>query len=228
MERCPRRQPGWVGILLLILLLPAAVASAEPLGMRLGFDDLSEWTEKSFKGHTAYSRIESDAGTVLQATARGTASGLYHKVTLSAAEYPFLAWSWKVRETLAAENSQSKDGDDFAARVYVVFPGRFFWQTRALVYVWSDKLPVGAIVPSAFTPNIAIIAIESGNRYAGFWRQERRNYVGDYRAYFHAPPPNPVAVAIMTDGDNTGSEAAAWYGELIFSRVAGLSVPSAE
>lgn len=211
------RNGGWQRALLPVLL-PVAVAAADLPAVRFGFDDLAAWQEKSFKGHTTYARVEEGDGTVLQATARGTASGLYHQVSVSAAEYPWLHWSWKIRQTLAAEEPRRREGDDFAARVYVIFPGRFFWQTRALVYVWSDKLPAGTVIPSAYTPNAVIIAVESGNRHAGAWRQERRNYVADYRACFHTSPPAPTAVAVMTDTDNTGSEATAWYGEIFFSR----------
>ena len=204
--------------LLLFLLLPAAIACSDVTGLRLSFGNLSEWQEKSFKGRTSYTVMQSDGRTVLQAVAVGSASGLYHNITVPVTELPIITWSWKVQQTLAAENPYRKDGDDFAARVYIVFPGAFFWQTRALVYVWSDKLPVGTIIPNVFTSNAAIIAMESGNRYAGTWRSERRNYGEDYRACFHEAPPNPVAVAVMTDTDNTGGRATAWYGDILFSR----------
>lgn len=215
------------GLLLLTLLLPAAFAGSDP-AVRLTFEKLSEWREKSFKGHTSYSLVHSDGRTVLQAEAAGTASALYHKISVNAAELPLINWSWKIKQTLAGENPYRKDGDDFAARVYVVFPGRFFWQNRALVYVWSDKLPTGTVIPSPFTGNIAVICIETGNTHAGTWRHESRNYVEDYRSYFHAKPPAPVAVAVMTDADNTGGEAAAWYGDITFARDTGASGSSGD
>lgn len=205
-------------LLLRVLVLTATLVSAGSAGLRLTFDNLSAWQEKSFKGHTSYSLEQNEGRTVLRAKASGSASGLYHKVAVKSDELPVLRWSWRIMNTLSGENPYRKDGDDFVARVYVVFPGRFFWQTKALVYVWSDKLPVGTTVSNAFTRNAAVIAVESGNRFAGTWRNETRNYVEDYRAAFHSPPPDPVAVAVMTDGDNTGSEATAWYGDITFTR----------
>jgi hypothetical protein len=214
----PARRSVATCLLLLSLLFPSAVACSDLTGLRLTFGNLSEWREKSFKGHTAYTVVQNDGKPVLLAVAAGTASGLYHNITIAAAELPVIRWSWTVRQTLASENPHRKDGDDFAARVYIVFPGTFFWQTRAIVYVWSDKIPVGTIIPNAFTSNAAIIALESGNRYAGVWRHERRNYVEDYRACFRDAPPDPVAVAVMTDADNTGGLATAWYGDILFAR----------
>lgn len=183
------------------------------------FRQLSDWKEKSFKGHTAYAVVQENGQNVLHALSTGSASGLYHEVDVSARELPILSWSWKVARTIAAENAYRKEGDDFAARVYVVFPGRFFWQTRALVYVYSDKLLPGTVIPAPFTANVAVIAVESGNGHAGSWRQETRNYADDFRKYFKAEPPDPQAVAVMTDGDNTGSSAEAWYGDIVFSRL---------
>ncbi|NVO00230.1 MAG: DUF3047 domain-containing protein [Geobacteraceae bacterium] len=190
---------------------------AEGKDVVLSFGNLAEWTEKSFKGHTTYSVVKSNGKDVLHAQTNGNASGLYRKIALPTRELPVIRWSWKVAQTLAAEDAYRKSGDDFAARVYIVFPGRFFWQTRALVYVYSDKLPVGAVIPNPFTKRAAVIAVESGNQHAGIWRHETRRYVDDYRNYFHGDPPYTVAVAIMTDGDNTGSAAEAWYGDIVFS-----------
>jgi hypothetical protein len=161
---------------------------------------------------------KSDGRSVVHAESSDSASGYFHKVQLSAREYPQISWSWKISRTIAAENPQQKSGDDFAARVYVVFPGRFYWQKRAITYVWSDKLPVGTVMANSYTDRVAIIAVESGNSFAGSWRQESRNYVADYRAYFHEDPDDPEAIAFMTDTDNTGSQAEAWYGDISFSK----------
>ena len=128
-----------------------------------------------------------------------------------------MSWRWKVTRTLAAEDARKKSGDDFVARVYMIFPGRFFWQTKALVYVYSDKLPVGTILSNPFTGNAKIIVLETGNSHAGTWRHEKRHYLDDFRNCFHEEAPEPEAVAIMTDGDNTGSTAEAWYGDIQLS-----------
>jgi hypothetical protein len=204
-----------------LLFFPSVSEAAgdEQTVSRIDFKKLSEWREKSFKGHTSYSLEQNNGITVLRAQATGTASGLYRTVTVNASSKPILTWSWKIQQTVTSENPFLKSGDDFVARLYVIFPGGYFWQTRALVYVWSDKLPVGTVIPNVYTEHAAIIVVESGNRYAETWRHESRNYVEDFRSYFHSAPPDPKAVAIMTDGDNTGSEAIAWYGEIIFSAV---------
>lgn len=46
----------------------------------------------------------------------------------------------------------------------------------------------------------------------------RRNIVDDYRRAFGEDPPHVGAIAIMTDTDNTGETATAWYGDIVATR----------
>jgi hypothetical protein len=77
-------------------------------------------------------------------------------------------------------------------------------------------MPAGSFRPSPFTANVVNIAVASGAKENGIWRSEERNYVDDYRRYFGAVPPDPEAVGIMTDTDNTGGSVEAWYGDISF------------
>jgi len=61
---------------------------------------------------------------------------------------------------------------------------------------------------------VRMIVLESGPERAGHWVEERRNVVEDYRAAFGSAPPPLSGVAIMTDTDDTGETATAWYGDL--------------
>jgi hypothetical protein len=100
--------------------------------------------------------------------------------------------------------------------VYVVFPSVLFWRTRAVNYIWANRLPRGAFLPNVYTGNAVMVAVESGDANAGRWIDEERDLVEDYRRAFGEDPPKIGAVAIMTDTDNTGEEAVAWYGAIRF------------
>jgi hypothetical protein len=100
----------------------------------------------------------------------------------------------------------------------VVFSGGlFFWRTRAINYVWSSNQPEGASWPNAFTGNARMIAVESGPQRLGQWVSEQRNVAEDYRRLFGGEPGSVDAVAIMTDTDNSGQQASAWYGDIWFA-----------
>jgi hypothetical protein len=200
-----------------VLALPAK--ADELVVARFSAGDLTGWTDKKFKGKTVYSLVSENGQTVLQAHSKNAASGLLKKISLKASEYPFLRWSWKVEHSLKREDISCKAGDDFAARVYVVFPRGFFvWQNRAINYVWASKMALCSSAPSPYTSNSVIIAVESGDNKAGTWVTEERNIFEDYRKAFGGEPPPVGAVAIMSDTDDTGDEVTAWYGDITFSR----------
>lgn len=172
------------------------------------------WKERSFLGHTHYQVIKEDNQLCIMARSQSSASGLYYKITYDTRDYPFLSWRWKVNHVLSNGDALKKEGDDYAARIYVVFPSLVFWKTRAVNYIWANRLPHGKAVPNAFASNAIMIAVESGSAKAGQWVEEKRNVFEDFRKHFGQDPPKAGAIAIMTDTDNTGEEAVAWYGPI--------------
>ncbi len=180
-------------------------------------EGLKGWSPKVFKGKTDYRLMKEDGRTVVQATSRAAASGLIKKLEFNPAEYRYLRWSWKIKNTLKGADERTKAGDDYAARIYIVFPGFFFWQTRAINYIWANKLPKGESIPNAYTSQTMMIAVESGPSLAGRWLDEERDILADYRSLFGEEPDKAGAIAIMTDTDNTGESAVAWYGDITLS-----------
>ena len=143
-----------------------------------------------------------------------SASGLIRKIRIDPVEYPLVSWRWKVMNVLEKGDVTKKEGDDYAARIYVVFSSLFFWEAKTINYVWANKIPLGEAVTSPYTPNAVMIAVESGNDKAGRWISEKRNVLEDYRQCFGKEPPKARAIAMMTDTDNTGESTTAWYGPI--------------
>ena len=208
-------------LLVLALLTSALLAGVAGAGPQpLLVDDFEAglspgWQEKSFKGRTDYRVIADSSGHVLQADSRGTASGLVRKLDLDPRDTPILSWRWKVAGTIARGDERTKAGDDYAARVYVIFPHWFFPKTRTLNYIWANHLPQGEFLPNAYTGNAMMIAVESGEAKRGEWVAEQRDIVADYRRAFGEDPPRIGAIAIMTDTDNTGTQSTGWYDDLV-------------
>ncbi len=202
-------------ILCLLLFSTAGPCFSEELLI----DDFSSglaagWHEKSFVGHTIYQPVVIDGRHALKATSKASASGLFFEKKIDPRKLPILSWSWKIEHVLRKGDATTKKGDDYAARIYVIFPSFFFWRTKAINYIWANRLPKGKAIPSSYTDNSVMIAVESGNTLAGSWQNERRNIVDDYRSYFKEEPSEIGAIAIMTDTDNTGESAVAYYGPI--------------
>jgi hypothetical protein len=211
-----------IAILLLFLAVTSSIA-AENAGLmpacEIIVDDFAhgikpDWKAKSFKGTTEYTWMNEENRGYVRATSRGTASGLYYDIEFDTQQYPYITWQWKVDNIIATGDETRKSGDDYSARVYVVFPAFFFWNTTAINYIWANKLPKEEAVPNAYTANAMMIAVESGRTRSGKWITETRNIYADYRRFFGKEPPLVGAIAIMTDTDNTGENAAADYGAI--------------
>lgn len=205
-------------VLLLLLVLSCPVMGRASCQVLDDFESgsLDQWQEKEFSGTTKYSLSPGEAGQgfCLKAQCEGSASGLVLNRSYRLQDYPYLSWRWKIKATLPKGDTSHRSTDDYAARIYVVFPHWFFPKTRTLNYIWANRLPQGQLVPSPVTSNSMMLAVESGNEKAGTWQLERRNVLEDFRRAFGEEPPPVGAIAIMTDGDDTGGKATAWYDDL--------------
>lgn len=212
----------WLKVALIAALLPCSgIAFAEVKRIEVGHfsaGQLDQWHTKAFATKTDYQLVVDDGRQVLLADSQASASGLFREIAIDLKQTPLLSWSWKVDNLLSGHNERSKAGDDYPARLYVVFSGGLmFWRTRAINYVWSSNQPAGSEWPNAFTSNARMIAVRGGPGLQGQWVQEQRDVLADYRRLFGEEPGEIAAVALMTDTDNTGLRARAWYGDIWFS-----------
>lgn len=207
-----------LGAALLAASTSATGADEELMIGRFSAGDLNDWQTKSFKGETRYAFDEKSGRKALFADSQGAASGLYREIRVDLTRTPWLNWSWRVDRVLNGVDERGKAGDDYPARVYVVVSGgAAFWKTRSLVYVWSSNQPVGATWNNAFTSNARVMALRSGTKDAGRWVTEKRDIRADFRQLFGEDIDHIDAVALMTDTDNSGQSATAWYGDIYFT-----------
>lgn len=194
----------------------------------------------SAKQATRYTLVDEGGVTVLRAEAHASASGLSRNIKVNPAEYPLLKWRWKISNVLKGSDIHTKAGDDYPARVYVMFDYpldklSFADRTKlrlaralhdpnlpaaTLCYVWDSKAPAGTIVPSSYTNLMRMIVVESGASRVSQWLAVERDVAADFKAAFGniqgAEAPAISAVAIATDTDNTGESVVAFYGDISF------------
>lgn len=206
--------------------------------MRAG-SSINGWEQLSLGDAPAsrYSLVRDGGATVVRAQANGSASGLVRRFEIEPSRFPMLSWRWKADNVIAGGNIRRKSGDDYPARIYVLFDydpadlsfgdrlkyralralGYDDIPVRALSYVWANQASETQPVSNAFTDWVHMIPVESGSRNVGTWQQERRDVVADYRAAFGEAPPAIAGIAIMTDADNTGDSATAYFGDIRMS-----------
>jgi hypothetical protein len=207
--------------LLVSLTILLGAASISDANEKIVIDDFNDglapgWSVKSFVGFNDYRVVTDGSEQVLLAESNGTASSLYFKKNINLSEYPILEWRWKIEAIVPGGDVSRKESDDYPARIYVVFPHWLFTRIRSINYIWANRLPKDEIVPSPYTANSQMVAVESGNERAGEWLSARRNVYKDYRRIFGEEPREVGGIAIMSDSDNTGESARAWYDDLRF------------
>ena len=182
-------------------------------------EQLNGWQSKEFKNKTNYEIIQLDGKTVLKASSESSASGLFKEQRIDLYKTPYLNWSWRIENRLGELNEQTKPGDDYAARVYVVIDGGWvFWNTRAINYVWASNTEKGEIWPNAFAGDHAMmIALRSAEAPLGTWQTEKRNILQDLQRLFGDRIRYIDAVAVMTDTDNAKGKATAFYADIYFT-----------
>lgn len=183
------------------------------------FDELNRWKTVDLTGTTSYTIERQDGESWLKADSRGGASILLADVRFDPDKFEWLSWRWRVDRLVEGEELATKEGSDASARVYVYFntPG-LPWQKRPLEYVWSAVLPVGTVVTSPYPGHPKMLVVESGAAHLGTWRAVSRNLEDDYERCYGGRPPKVVAIGIMTDTDNTKSEAVAYYDDVHVTR----------
>lgn len=211
-----------MSFLLAVLLGASKAVYAETLSvLSPSEDDLKQWESKSFEGETQYMlERDSDGASFLRAISNASASGLFLKQDIDINEFPYLNWEWRSDKSLAALDEQSKSGDDYVARMYVVVDGGlFFWNTIALNYVWSSSATSKDAWPNAFAgDNAQMVPVKNASSASGTWYTEKRNLKEDFKAFFGKDISRIDAIAIMTDTDNSKQDAQASYRNIYFSK----------
>lgn len=204
-----------------------------------GDTSMPDWEPLYFKkipAHTAYSLVKSQDTVVVQAASNSAASGLTRKITIDPQQYPVIEWRWKVDNVIQKSDVRRKSGDDYAARIYITFAydadkiglGRKIkYKTAqllfgndtpagALSYIWENKTTKDTLVDNPYTDFVKMIVVENSASPVGEWVTKQRNIYEDYRRAFGEEPPMISGIAIMTDTDNTGESAIAYYGDIVF------------
>jgi hypothetical protein len=200
------------------------------------------WAHQPFPGKVptrfAYARTEGrDAVSV---HSESSASMLRQVLRIEAADLGRVRFSWKVPALIEQADLATRESDDAPVRLVLAFEGdraKFSAADAALselalaltgeplpyatmMYVWCNKRTPGTVIRSPRTDRIRKLVVESGPARLDQWLDYERDIRADYERVFGEKPGALVGIAIMTDSDNTRSQAKAWYGPIRFLPVA--------
>jgi hypothetical protein len=207
-------------LLILILIFCAQNLFAQtPIQITFNGDEVgkfpSGWVSKDQKNMTKVYSVQAEGEKkFLHADANNLSIAISYEKKWNMEDYPILRWSWRAVIFPKDSNEQIKSGNDSVLGLYVIFSG--LPSVKAIKYIWSDTLPVGATFNSPYSSGTKMIVIRSGRELAGAWVAEERNVLSDYERVFGKEAKRPVAqgIAILTDSDNTNSRAVGDYAEI--------------
>jgi len=187
-----------------------------------------------YKKNTVY-RLENYQGkTVLSANSKTSASGLAVKLRPRQANNLWLQWEWKALSAIPEADNAERYHDDAPLRILVAFDGNKSklplrekmnfemanlisgqeMPYATLMYIWSGKSPVNTIINNAHTSRIKMIVVDSGWDNLDTWHKHQRDLTADYNRAYGEAPGEVIGIALLTDTDNTKSEARAIYGDI--------------
>lgn len=176
------------------------------------------WWHAKFQGETEYLLVPLGRRVAIRAVGRDSASGLFRRVQVDPVRCPTLEWSWRVDRLQDAADLRTKQGDDVAASLFVLFgdPGMLSnpVPVPTIRYVWSnDRERPGSVIDNPYLPQVVRnIVVRAGAADAGRFVRERRDLVEDFAAAFGGRAvPQVEAVAIFTDNDQTRQPVTAFY-----------------
>jgi hypothetical protein len=205
--------------IILPVLWVSPLFAQPPISQSFGADEIGKFPSGwlSMEGPNAakvYSVQVEGEKKILHADSKGSAIQIGYSRKWALKEFPILQWQWRAVLFPVGTNEREKSRNDSVLGLYVVFGNWPF--IRAIKYIWSDTLPMGASFNSPFAKGTRIIVVRSGRSLMGTWVKERREVLLDYQQLFGEGEKNPVAtgIAILTDSDNTNSCAIGDYADI--------------
>ncbi len=181
-----------------------------------------------------------DGKRALRIEANESYGTLAHVMRADAPHAHTLAWRWRVDQPLPKADLHERSGDDTALKIcalYEVPADKIPMLDRAwlaaaraasdskmpsasMCYVWDSHLPVGTVLPNAFTRRVRYIVVRSGESGLATWMQEKRDLDADFLRLFGDETdtvPPLLAIAIGGDADNTHGHSLAYLADLVLS-----------
>jgi Protein of unknown function (DUF3047) len=187
------------------------------------------------KRKTSFTSVWHDGRHAVQAVASSSVSMYRQILRLNPDALGMLRFSWQSPQLIPSADMAERETEDSVVRVVLSFEGdrsKFSAKNKmlselslaltgeelpyaTLMYVWCNTRPVGDVIVNPRTERIRKIVVESGAANLSKWLDYERDIRADFIQAFGEEPGALTGIALMTDTDNTQTQATAWYGPVI-------------
>ena len=181
-------------------------------------EELKKLKVKKVKGRTTWSLGFNENGNFIKAEAEGKGSGLGKEIKINLLKTPFINITWKVEKDLSGIIENSKNGHDYAARVFVIKKtGSTALSNRAINYVFSSNNSINDNWPSPYTKKSIDYVLSTTKDNLNTWVTVKANVKKHFKKLHGLDIDELSGVAIMTDTDNSKLKAISYYQNIFFS-----------
>lgn len=218
----------------LVVLFQTGPAMADSLLVPIT-PGLPGWEEVTFRDKTP-NLWRWDEGALAVESNIG-ASMLYQQVAVDLTQTPILRWRWRVDTAPPPTDLSRKGGDDRALSLTIGYeyepkkaglgermkrmvveaaagsdaPG------RVIELAWGGNGTVGVMMPDPYSAESGgRISLRLADHPTGVWEEESVDVAALYRERFGGTPPRVVNLALISDGDDTGTNVRARIADLRF------------
>jgi len=203
----------------LILILP--LNAIEVRVFEFTNQELESLKVKKVRGadnKTIYTVGSNENGNFLKADSENAASGLGKEIKIDLNITPFINITWKVEKDLKGIKENTKNGHDYAGRVFVIKKtGATPLSNRAVNYVFSSNNIIGENWPSPYTKKSIDNILSTTKDKLNEWVTVKANVKDDFKKFHDLDVNELNGIAIMTDTDNSKMRAITYYQNIYFS-----------
>jgi hypothetical protein len=187
------------------------------------------------KRATTYTFGKHEGRAAWRADSDASASLLRRQVQVTVTERTTVEFAWWVPALIPSADLRHAETADSPVRLVFAFDGdvsklplrdRMQFQAvealtgerppyATLMYVWDNHAAAETILRGPRSERVKKLVLERGATHLRQWRGHKRHLKADFVRAFGEEPGKLVAIALLTDSDNTRSKAQAWYGAVV-------------
>ncbi len=196
---------------------------------------LDGWKSFDSNLEECYEIGKEDNNFYLKAHTKDRGSIIAKACNYSLKEFPVITWRWRALMFPEGADERFKRTGDSVAGIYIIFPSLISpgkltnklgfkvpvpdsMKPECIKYVWSASLPIGSVIDSPHASKTKIVVLQNGTSPLNRWITEEVNVYEDYLKFFNKEPDEVQAVGILTDADDTSSEAMADYDDIFLKK----------
>ncbi|MBT4288737.1 MAG: DUF3047 domain-containing protein [Deltaproteobacteria bacterium] len=185
----------------------------------LNLNEPNTWKMKQLVKTTAFNITLKSGEPILTLESKHSAGLFYRMIDIDLKETPYLNWSWKVNHIYKNYSENQRSGDDFPARVLIVYEEGFVGtNTTGFSFVWASQMKKGSVWKSPVGENLLIVANQSGDTHINQWLKEKVDLKSAFKNLLKKNIERVSYIALMADSDDLEETVTTQFKNIYFSR----------